>query len=68
MRQARKGVFITTASFSKEAVLYASSIENKVVLIDGEQLSELMIDFGVGVADLAVYEVKKIDLDYFIEE
>jgi restriction system protein len=67
-KRARKGVFITTTKFTKEAIQYASSIENRVILIDGEQLAELMIDFGVGVSDLAVYEVKRIDLDYFAEE
>jgi len=67
-RKAKKGVFIPTASFSREAADYASTIENKIVLIDGEQLAEYMIDFNVGVAGTAVYEVKKMDLDYFSDE
>lgn len=48
-RHARKGVFITTGSFSRLAVDYAAGIDSKVVLIDGERLAELMIDFDLGV-------------------
>lgn len=66
--RARKGIFITTSAFSKEAVEYASRIDSKIVLIDGEQLWNLMIDFGIGVSTTATYEVKKIDNDYFSEE
>lgn len=66
-RKSRKGVFITTSSFSKEAREYASSVSRKVVLIDGEELAQLMIDYNVGVSPYTVYEVKKIDLDYFEE-
>ena len=65
---AGKGIFITTSHFTKEASDYASSLRNsKIVLIDGEELAELMIDHGVGVATAAVYEVKRIDSDYFAE-
>jgi restriction system protein len=67
-KRARKGVFLTTGTFSSEARQYVAHIDPKVVLIDGEQLSELMIDFGVGVTTVATYEVKKIDSDYFAEE
>lgn len=67
-RKARKGVFITTSSFSKDARDYTSDIENKVVLIDGEQLAELMIDFDVGISKTASYEVKRMDIDYFTDE
>lgn len=67
-KRARKGVFLTTSTFSSEALQYVAHIDPKVVLIDGEQLSELMIDFGVGVTTVATYEVKKIDSDYFAEE
>ena len=65
--RARKGVFITTSSFTKEAKEYVSHLENKIVLIDGLQLVGLMIDFNVGVSTLSIYETKKIDLDYFEE-
>lgn len=64
-QRARKGIFITTSDFSKEAHEYVSRIESKIVLIDGKALSRLMIDFGVGVTTVATYEVKKIDTDYF---
>jgi restriction system protein len=64
-QRARKGIFITTSDFSKEAHEYVSRIDSKIVLIDGKTLSRLMIDFGVGVTSVATYEVKKIDTDYF---
>ncbi len=53
--------------FSKEAREYAASIDSKIVLIDGERLAELMIDYGVGVSRVTSYEIKKIDQDYFTE-
>ncbi|MGV8109466.1 restriction endonuclease [Methanospirillum sp.] len=65
--RARKGVFITTSRFSREAREYVQRIEQKVVLIDGETLSELMIDHNVGVSEESRYIVKKIDMDYFEE-
>lgn len=67
-QKARKGVFITTSSFTKEALEYVTFIDNKVVLIDGEQLTQLMIDYDLGVSTVAVYEEKKIDLDFFSED
>lgn len=67
-KKARKGVFITTSSFSSEAVAFAASIDIKVILIAGTQLAELMIDHGVGVTTEATYELKRIELDYFSEE
>jgi restriction system protein len=67
-QRARKGVFITTSTFSNDARTYAQGIENKVVLIDGQELASLMIEHGVGVTTLNVYEVKRIDSDYFAEE
>ena len=66
--RARKGIFITTSDFSKEAVEYSARIDSKIVLIDGEQLWNLMVDFGIGVSTTATYEVKRIDNDYFGEE
>jgi len=63
--RARKGVFITTSTFTREAREYACSIDPKIVLVDGEALVELMIDHGVGVSTVASYEVKKVDQDYF---
>ncbi len=63
--QARKGVFITTSSFSQGAKEFAGRIDSKVILIDGERLAELMVVHNVGVSTVGNYEVKKIDLDYF---
>lgn len=67
-QKARKGVIITTSNFSQEAHAYVKRIERKIVLIDGEQLAQLMIDYNVGVAEEQTYTVKKIDLDYFGDE
>jgi len=67
-QRARKGILITTSNFSKEAQDYASKIDSKIVLIDGEQLAQLMIDHSLGVSPMAAYEIKKIDTDYFTEE
>jgi restriction system protein len=64
-KRAKKGVFITTSSFSQEAVRYASTIEAKIVLIDGKRLAELMIDYGVGVTTVTTYQLKRVDSDYF---
>lgn len=67
-QRAKKGVFITTGRFSEEAHQYAQQIDVKLVLIDGEQLSQYMIDFGVGTAVQQVFEVRKVDEDYFEQE
>lgn len=64
-QRARKGVFITTSTYTVDAVDYASRIDTKVVLIDGKELAGLMIDFDIGVAVAASYFVKRIDSDYF---
>lgn len=66
--RARKGVFITTAGFTKEARDYAARIDKRVVLIDGPQLASLMFEHGIGVTPVSVYEVKRLDGDYFDEE
>ncbi|BAY34585.1 mrr restriction system protein [Nostoc carneum NIES-2107] len=65
--RARKGVFITTSTFTNEAKDYVSRIDSKIVLIDGEMLTQLMIENNVGVTPFAVYEVKKVDSDYFTD-
>lgn len=67
-KRAKKGVFITTSTFTKEARRYVLTIEPKVVLIDGKKLAELMIQFDLGVSTVQTFSVKKVDLDYFIEE
>lgn len=66
-KRARKGVFITTGTFSNDASTYVENIDPKVALIDGKQLAEYMIDFGLGVSLARSYEVKKVDSDYFEE-
>lgn len=66
-KRARKGIFITTSEFSSEAILYASSIEINIVLIDGVKLANMMIDFNVGVSPTRSYEIKQLDSDYFLE-
>lgn len=66
-QRAKKGVFITTSSYTTEATDYASRIDTKVVLIDGQLLANLMMDFDVGVSVSASYIVKRIDSDYFEE-
>ncbi len=67
-KRAKKGVFLTTGTFSSDAKEYVSHIDPKVVLINGRQLAELMIDFDLGVAAVASYQVKRSDSDYFGEE
>lgn len=67
-QRARKGVFITTSTFTPDAKDYASRIDNKVVLIDGPSLVSYMIDFDLGVSSIALYSIKRIDSDYFEEE
>ncbi len=67
-QRARKGVFITTSTFTKDALEYVKHLDSKVILIDGESLSQLMVDFNVGVSHVSSYELKRIDMDYFSEE
>lgn len=64
-QRANKGVFITTSTFSLDAEDYVNAINSKIILIDGERLAGLMIDHNVGVAPVGVYELKRVDSDYF---
>jgi restriction system protein len=66
-QRAKRGVFITTSDFTKEAMEYAAMIDSRIVLIGGSRLANLMIDHGIGVTTVASYEVKRIDSDYFEE-
>src|SRR5215203_787139 len=66
-KNARKGIFITTSDFTSGAIDYATGLQVKVVLIDGETLANHMIDYGVGVTPEAAYEIKRVDSDYFDE-
>lgn len=67
-RKARKGIFITTSSFPKSAREFVEKIEHKIILIDGERLADLIIENNVGLFVSDVYEIKRIDTDYFDEE
>ena len=66
-QRANKGIFITTSRFTDDARSYVSQIGSKIVLIDGEQLTGLMIEHDVGVSTVSLYPVKKVDSDYFEE-
>lgn len=64
---AKKGIFITTSNFTKDAIQYKPMNETKIKLIDGETLADYMIDYNIGVSTVNTYELKKIDNDYFEE-
>ena len=66
-QRAKKGVFITTSYFTKGAYNYVRTIDPKVILIDGNTLTELMIEYGLGTSVVETYTIQKIDLDYFEE-
>jgi restriction system protein len=66
-QKAKKGIFITTGNFSREAKEYTNKIDSKIVLIDGKQLTEYMIDKNIGVTLEKSYFIKKLDQDYFNE-
>jgi restriction system protein len=67
-RGANKGVFVTTSSFTKGAVDYVENLPQRIVLIDGDELTSLMIKYGVGVRMEQRFELMKADEDYYIEE
>ena len=64
-QRAGKGIFITTSGYSREALEYVNVISTKIILIDGEMLTSLMVDHDVAVTRMGTYELKKIDSDYF---
>ena len=66
-KRARKGVFITTSSFTREAQEYVGHLDLKVVLVDGKTLARLMIEHDVGVFVKSVYALKAVDRDFFEE-
>jgi restriction system protein len=66
-QRAKKGIFITTSTFTNGAQEYVDRIDNRIVLIDGDQLCNLMIDFDVGVNRAEYFEIKRVDLDFFLE-
>lgn len=65
---ANKGVFVTTSTFSKQALAYARGLQQRIILIDGARLTELMVEFGVGVRASRIIEVKRLDEDFFADE
>jgi restriction system protein len=65
--RARKGVLITTSDFSSDAKDYVTRTEKRIVLIDGSQLADLMIEDGIGVPEVSSYVLKRLDGDYFEE-
>jgi len=67
-RSAKKGIFITTSTFTNDAQQYAKSIPNTIVLVDGEALAQYMIEHNVGVTTAHTYIIKKVDTDYFVED
>jgi len=67
-KRAKKGIFITTSQYSREALNYVSNITSKIILIDGELLAKYMVDFNVGVSQEEIFEIKSVDSDYFIDE
>ena len=67
-KRAKKGVFLTTSDFTKEAKEFAGMIDSKIILISGSELADLMIEYNVGVSTERKYEIKRIDSDYFVEE
>ena len=67
-KRARKGIFITTSDFARGAREYVKTVDSKIVLMDGRQLAEYMIDHNVGVSTVKTYEIKRVDSDYFDED
>jgi restriction system protein len=67
-KRARKGVFLTTGTFSSEAREYIRTIDPRVVLIDGPELASYMLDLDIGVTTKAIFQLKRIDSDYFSDE
>ncbi|MCP4164060.1 MAG: restriction endonuclease [Deltaproteobacteria bacterium] len=66
-KRAKKGVFITTSNFPKSAYEFVEQIEYKIILIDGERLANLMIEYNIGTSTREVHYIKEIDTDYFVE-
>lgn len=66
-KKAKKGIFITTSSFPKSVYEFVGQVEYKIILIDGERLANLMIEYNIGLSTVNTYHVKIIDSDYFEE-
>ncbi len=64
-KKSNKGIFITTSDFTKEAREYATNLSHTIILINGKDLTKLMIEYNVGIQVNYSYDIKKIDKDYF---
>ncbi|MBO7521637.1 MAG: restriction endonuclease, partial [Opitutales bacterium] len=64
-KHATKGIFITTSKFSEKAIEYVKNVSHKIILIDGDMLTKLMIDYDVGVSTYSTIKLKRVDSDYF---
>lgn len=67
-KRAKKGIFITTSEFSSEAREYVRNVDAKIILINGRQFAEIMWEYNIGINNSAVYDIKKLDMDYFSED
>jgi restriction system protein len=67
-KKAKKGIFITTSSFPQSVYDFVTQVEYRIILINGDQLADLMIEYNVGLTPINEYQVKKIDFDYFEED
>ena len=67
-KKAKRGIFITTSTFSRAAIDYAEGLDSRIVLINGTQLAELMFEYGLGVSTVNSYAIKRIDSDFFSED
>lgn len=66
-KKSKKGIFITTSNFSRDAIDFIKTVDSKIILIDGEELAKLMFNYNIGFESGAVYQLKKIDEDFFSE-
>jgi restriction system protein len=67
-KKAAKGIFITTSTFTKDALASVRDYSSRIILIDGSTLADYMIDHAVGVSVASTFEIKKVDSDFFEEE
>lgn len=67
-KRSRRGIFLTTSTFTKDAELYVNGLETKVVLIDGLLLAQYMFEYGIGVSTEGTYEIKRLDSSFFEED
>ncbi|HBY93587.1 MAG TPA: restriction endonuclease [Chloroflexi bacterium] len=67
-KKATKGIFITTSTFTRDALASVREYSSRIILIDGITLADYMIDYNVGVSIASTYEIKKVDSDFFEED